>query len=194
VPLVESAPARLASAWRRRRAACRGVVECPEPGGRARMARQISSDTPRCPAMSAARHPGNDWPFAPSNGRCEPPPTRTTLSRPQGHHTNGRRGGHHGEAPGHTRRGHRGCGPGGRSCQPGSGVIQSGVGVDLIRPRRQQVDQITIQGVIVNRSLNFTLPITGGSGRYDRARGQVVSRDLSTPTQPQVELTFHLED
>jgi len=52
--------------------------------------------------------------------------------------------------------------------------------------------QITIQGVIVNRSLNFTLPITGGSGQYDRARGEVVSRDVSTPTQPQVELTFHL--
>jgi hypothetical protein len=54
--------------------------------------------------------------------------------------------------------------------------------------------QIAVQGVIVNRSLNFTLPITGGSGRYDRARGQLVSRDISTPTQPQVELTFHLED
>jgi hypothetical protein len=54
--------------------------------------------------------------------------------------------------------------------------------------------QITIQGVIVNRALNWTLPITGGSGRYDRARGQVVSRDMSTPTQPQVELIFHLED
>ena len=54
--------------------------------------------------------------------------------------------------------------------------------------------QITIQGVIVNRALNWTLPITGGSGRYDRARGQVVSRDVSTPTQPQVELTFHLEN
>jgi len=53
--------------------------------------------------------------------------------------------------------------------------------------------QITTQGTIVNRSLNFTLPITGGSGRYQGAGGQVVSRDLSTPTQPQVELTFHLE-
>jgi hypothetical protein len=53
--------------------------------------------------------------------------------------------------------------------------------------------QITIQGTIVNRSLNFTLPITGGSGRYQGAGGQVVSRDVSTPTQPQVELTFHLE-
>jgi hypothetical protein len=53
--------------------------------------------------------------------------------------------------------------------------------------------QITTQGTIVNRSLNFTLPITGGSGQYDRARGQVVSRDVSTPTQPQVELTFYLE-
>ena len=53
--------------------------------------------------------------------------------------------------------------------------------------------QITTQGTIVNRSLNFTLPITGGSGRYQGAGGQVVSRDISTPTQPQVELTFHLE-
>jgi hypothetical protein len=53
--------------------------------------------------------------------------------------------------------------------------------------------QITTQGTIVNRSLNFTLAITGGSGRYQGAGGQVVSRDISTPTQPQVELTFHLE-
>ena len=53
--------------------------------------------------------------------------------------------------------------------------------------------QITIQGTIVNRSLNFTLPITGGSGRYARAQGQMVSRDVSTPTQPQVELTFQLK-
>jgi hypothetical protein len=52
--------------------------------------------------------------------------------------------------------------------------------------------QITTQGTIVNRSLNFTLPITGGSGRYQGAGGQVVARDISTPTQPQVELTFHL--
>jgi allene oxide cyclase-like protein len=54
--------------------------------------------------------------------------------------------------------------------------------------------QVTTQGTIVNRSLNFTLAITGGSGRYQGAGGQVVSRDVSTPTQPQVELTFHLED
>jgi hypothetical protein len=54
--------------------------------------------------------------------------------------------------------------------------------------------QITTQGTIVNRSLNFTLPITGGSGRYQGAEGQVVSRDVSTPTQPQVELTFQLKD
>jgi hypothetical protein len=53
--------------------------------------------------------------------------------------------------------------------------------------------QITTQGTIVNRSLNFTLPVTGGSGRYQGAGGQVVSRDISTPTQPQVELTFQLE-
>jgi hypothetical protein len=53
--------------------------------------------------------------------------------------------------------------------------------------------QITTQGTIVNRSLNFTLPITGGSGKYQGAGGQVVSRDVSTSTQPQVELTFQLE-
>ena len=53
--------------------------------------------------------------------------------------------------------------------------------------------QITTQGTIVNRSLTFTLPITGGSGRYQGAGGQVVSRDVSTPTQPQVDLTFQLE-
>ena len=54
--------------------------------------------------------------------------------------------------------------------------------------------QIAVQGVIVNRSLNFTLPITGGSGQYDQARGQMVARDVSTPTQPQVELTLQLEN
>src|SRR4029450_11052771 len=32
--------------------------------------------------------------------------------------------------------------------------------------------QITTQGTIVNRSLNFTLPITGGSGRYLGGSGQ----------------------
>ena len=53
--------------------------------------------------------------------------------------------------------------------------------------------QITTQGTIVNRSLNFTLPVTGGSGQFQGAGGQVVSRDISTPTQPQVELTFHLK-
>jgi hypothetical protein len=54
--------------------------------------------------------------------------------------------------------------------------------------------QIAVQGNIVNRALNFTLPITGGSGRDDKAQGQMISRDVSTPTQPQVELTFKLED
>ena len=54
--------------------------------------------------------------------------------------------------------------------------------------------QITVQGVIVNKSLNFTLPITGGSGQYDQAQGEMVGRDVSTPTQPQVELTFRLEN
>jgi hypothetical protein len=182
----------------------------------------------------------------------------------KGHYANGRRGGHHGETPGHSWRGDRGHGSGGRSCQPGLGIIESRVAaaasghadkhqtirvtamftefdpnIDLGAPgfslddevvfsgnllqHGEQVGrvgvvctfvstanaarveaqcpttsilpggQITTQGTIVNRSLNFTLPITGGSGRYQGAGGQVVSRDISTPTQPQVELTFHLE-
>jgi hypothetical protein len=53
--------------------------------------------------------------------------------------------------------------------------------------------QITVQGMVVNRSVNVTLPITGGSGQFQGAGGQLVQRDVSTPTQPQVELTFHLE-
>jgi hypothetical protein len=50
--------------------------------------------------------------------------------------------------------------------------------------------QIATQGTIVNRSLNFTLPVTGGSGEY-QAGGQVVFRDISTPTQPQGELALY---
>lgn len=34
---------------------------------------------------------------------------------------------------------------------------------------------------------------SGGSGQYFGAGGQLVSRDVSTPTQPQVELTFQLK-
>ena len=52
--------------------------------------------------------------------------------------------------------------------------------------------QITIQGVVVNRSVNVTLPITGGSGQFQGADGQLVQRDASTPTQTKVELTFYL--
>jgi hypothetical protein len=52
--------------------------------------------------------------------------------------------------------------------------------------------QIAVSGVIVNESLDFTLPITGGSGQFDDADGQMVSHDVSTPTQPKVELTFEL--
>ena len=53
--------------------------------------------------------------------------------------------------------------------------------------------QIAVSGVIVNEALDFTLPITGGSGRYEGADGQMVSRDVSAPTQPKVELTFDLK-
>jgi hypothetical protein len=54
--------------------------------------------------------------------------------------------------------------------------------------------QITVGGVIVNRSVNFTLPITGGSGGLQEAAGQLVSQDASTAMQPKLIFTFHLED
>ncbi len=54
--------------------------------------------------------------------------------------------------------------------------------------------QITIGGVIVNKSLAFTLPITGGSGQFQEAEGQLVSRDASTATQPKLVFTFQLVD
>ncbi len=52
--------------------------------------------------------------------------------------------------------------------------------------------QITVGGVIVNRSLSFTLPITGGSGAFQEAAGQLVSQDASTTTQPKLIFTFQL--
>jgi hypothetical protein len=52
--------------------------------------------------------------------------------------------------------------------------------------------QITVGGVIVNRALSFTLPITGGSGQYQGASGQLISRDESTATQPKLVFIFHL--
>jgi hypothetical protein len=73
-------------------------------------------------------------------------------------------------------------------------VAPEGTAARLPRHRNPPRGSDHIQGVIVHRSLNWTLPITGGSGRYDCARAQVVSRDASTPTQRQVELTFHLQD
>jgi Allene oxide cyclase barrel like domain len=54
--------------------------------------------------------------------------------------------------------------------------------------------QITVQGVVVNRSLNVTLPITGGSGQFQGAGGQLVQRDVSSGGQIRAELTFRLED
>ena len=54
--------------------------------------------------------------------------------------------------------------------------------------------QITTQGVVVNRSLNTTLPITGGSGQFQGVGGQMVQRDISSGGQLKLELTFHLED
>lgn len=53
--------------------------------------------------------------------------------------------------------------------------------------------QITVQGVVVNRSLDVTLPIIGGSGDYEGAEGQLVQRNISTATKIKAALTFHLE-
>ena len=53
--------------------------------------------------------------------------------------------------------------------------------------------QITTQGIVVNRALNTTLPITGGSGQFQGAGGQMVQRDISSGGQLKLELTFHLK-
>jgi Allene oxide cyclase barrel like domain len=50
--------------------------------------------------------------------------------------------------------------------------------------------QITLQGLVTNRDLRV-LPITGGSGRYQGAEGEMFARFLS---QTKAVLTFHLED
>jgi hypothetical protein len=50
--------------------------------------------------------------------------------------------------------------------------------------------QITFQGLVVNRNLRV-LPITGGSGQYQGAAGEMHVR-LRPPTRAVV--TFHLED
>jgi hypothetical protein len=51
--------------------------------------------------------------------------------------------------------------------------------------------QITLQGVLVNIPQNFTLPITGGSGKYQGAEGEMRARGV---TEGRFVLTFHLED
>jgi hypothetical protein len=50
--------------------------------------------------------------------------------------------------------------------------------------------QITLQGLVTNRELRV-LPITGGSGRYQGAEGEMFARFLS---ETRAVLTFHLED
>ena len=45
---------------------------------------------------------------------------------------------------------------------------------------------------LVDSPFPHCVRLTFEGGAYDKARGQVVSRDVSTPTQPMVELTFEL--
>jgi len=51
--------------------------------------------------------------------------------------------------------------------------------------------QITVQGLVVNRNLRV-LPVTGGSGQYQGADGEMHARFAASG--PRAVLTFHLED
>jgi hypothetical protein len=51
--------------------------------------------------------------------------------------------------------------------------------------------QITVQGLVVNRNLKV-LPITGGSGQYQGADGEMHAQFAASG--PRAVLTFHLED
>ena len=53
--------------------------------------------------------------------------------------------------------------------------------------------QIAASGVIVNRSLTFTIPITGGSGEFEGAEGQLISQDASSEGKIKLLLTIHLD-
>ena len=51
--------------------------------------------------------------------------------------------------------------------------------------------QITIQGLLPNAEQTFTLPVTGGSGAYQGAEGELHIHELSDTKSV---LTFHLTD
>jgi len=51
--------------------------------------------------------------------------------------------------------------------------------------------QITLQGLIAGEPQNFVVPITGGSGKYEGAEGELHVRSVSDTKEI---LTFHLED
>ena len=51
--------------------------------------------------------------------------------------------------------------------------------------------QIAAQGLLVGESERFVLPITGGSGKYEGADGEVHVRQVSDTKEV---LTFHLSD
>jgi hypothetical protein len=51
--------------------------------------------------------------------------------------------------------------------------------------------QITVQGLIAGEPETFVLPITGGSGSYEGADGELHVREVSDTREI---LTFHLED
>ncbi len=51
--------------------------------------------------------------------------------------------------------------------------------------------QITVRGLVPLQAGDFTLPITGGSGKYEGAEGEAHVRDISDTTAI---VTFHLDD
>jgi len=54
---------------------------------------------------------------------------------------------------------------------------------------RLQGGQITVQGLVINRQLKV-LPITGGSGQYEGASGEM---DATILSETRAALTFHLD-
>jgi hypothetical protein len=83
----------------------------------------------------------------------------------------------------------------------GEEVGHSGVACTFTSLEREEVHcvattwfeggQITLQGLIAGEPQNFVIPITGGSGKYEGAEGELHVRSLSATKEI---LTFHLEE
>jgi hypothetical protein len=62
---------------------------------------------------------------------------------------------------------------------------------ECVATARFRGGQIAVQGLLVGEPERFVLPITGGSGKYEGAEGEVHVRQVSDSEEI---LTFHLSD